>query len=326
MTISHRPGKLHNNADGLSRMALPNNAENPAWDPEKKNKEIPIMGISLSELHDEFFKEIEESYLTDTNTSKLVRILSQEKTDLSLSTTLESPWRELYQEGRFSLLSGLLYYREKHTSVMVLVSDVHKQQILQVCHDEITAGHFSEDRTLERVSTMAWWHKWKLDTHEYVKTSYNSSIHSTTSKAPFILERGYCPRLPKDRLKTRDIEIHPTALSFASMLNKARDHAAQCVKDSIEYNKSRWDKTHKEPNFKELPHKPVPIIETPTEKKFLKILKEKRVRENNQDITLYLVRYKNQGSDGDEWLPAEKVPNSKITLRAYRASKRGNTP
>ena len=36
MTITHRPGKMHNNADALSRMALPNNSENPAWDPEEK--------------------------------------------------------------------------------------------------------------------------------------------------------------------------------------------------------------------------------------------------------------------------------------------------
>ncbi|KAG0143820.1 hypothetical protein CROQUDRAFT_48267 [Cronartium quercuum f. sp. fusiforme G11] len=318
MTIIHGPGELHSNADGLRRMALPNNVDNSAWDPEDIQT-TSVMGISLSELHDEFFKSIEDSYLEDPNTTKLVKILSQEKTDLSLSTTLESPWKELYQEGRFSLLSGLLYYREKHTSVVVIVSDTHKQQMLHVCHDDITAGHFSEDRTLERVSTTAWWVKWKLDTHTYVQT-YNSSIHSTTNKPPCIVERGYCPRLPKDRLRTRDIEIHPTSLSLASMLNKARDYAAQCVKDATDYDKSRWDKTHKEPDFKKTP---VPMVEPTTEKKFLKIIKEKRIQENNKDITLYLVRYKNQGADGDEWLPADKVPNSKSTLRAYRAHKRG---
>ena len=31
MTITHRPGKLHNNADALSRMALPNTTANRAW-------------------------------------------------------------------------------------------------------------------------------------------------------------------------------------------------------------------------------------------------------------------------------------------------------
>jgi hypothetical protein len=54
-------------------------------------------------------------------------------------------------------------------------------------------------------------------------------------------------------------------------------------------------------------------------------LKDKRVKnKDNEDVTLYLVRYKNKGADWDEWLPADKVPNSKVTLRAYRASKREN--
>ncbi|KAG0141227.1 hypothetical protein CROQUDRAFT_99051 [Cronartium quercuum f. sp. fusiforme G11] len=61
-------------------MALPNNEENPAWDPEEKNKEIPILGISLSELHEEFFKEIEESYEQDHNTIKLDYYITEKNT------------------------------------------------------------------------------------------------------------------------------------------------------------------------------------------------------------------------------------------------------
>ena len=156
MTITHRPGKLHNNADGLSRMALPNNPDNPAWDPEDMEKEIPIMGISLADLSEEFFSDIRESYSSDPNTLKLCQILSQVQVDLSLATTLDEPWKDLYFEGRFSLLSGLLYFREKHTSTVVLVSKHHVQQILQVCHDDSMSGHLSEDRTLERVCTTAW--------------------------------------------------------------------------------------------------------------------------------------------------------------------------
>ena len=66
----------------------------------------------------------------------------------------------------------------------------------------------------------------------------------------------------------------------------------------------------------------IPTIDTVGEKKFLKILKQKRIRNNNQDLLLYLVRYKNRSAEEDEWLPADKIPNSKIVLRAYRANKR----
>ena len=45
-------------------------------------------------------------------------------------------------------------------------------------------------------------------------------------------------------------------------------------------------------------------FEKDTEKTVLKVLQHKRVRQNNQDILLFLVRYKNPGADHDEWLPA----------------------
>ena len=184
------------------------------------------------------------------------------------------------------------------------------------------------------------------------------------------------------------------------MLKKAREHATSCIQDAVEYNKTRWDKTHKEPNFKigdqvlistknfnnlqgprklqdsfvgpflvtnlygpnaveviltgefEKKHpvfpvsllkkyvctekekfrsrnqsKPVvviPVLEPDKTKKFLNILKQKRIKQDNKDVTLYLVRYKNKGADHDEWLSAEEVPNAKVTLRAFRASNRGN--
>ena len=56
-------------------------------------------------------------------------------------------------------------------------------------------------------------------------------------------------------------------------------------------------------------------FEKDTEKEVLKVLKHNRVRPNNQDILLFLVRYKNLGADHDEWLPAEKIPNKDKVLR-----------
>lgn len=197
----------------------------------------------------------------------------------------------------------------------------------------------------------------------------------------------------------KNVEIHPTSLSFSTMLTKARQFASHCVKEAVNYNKTRWDKTHKEPNFKvgekvllstinftnlqgpkklqdsfvgpfvikkligknalELilteefdrkhPVFPVslikkfkenedskfksrtkqtekPIVFEPEEdKEILKIIGQKRIRDiNNKDKVLYLVRYKKNNSDKDEWLPEELIPDSKKNLRNFRASKRGN--
>lgn len=62
MSITHRPGKLHKNADGFSRMTLPKSSENLAWEPEDMHKEETVMGITLQDLSEEFFPVIAESH------------------------------------------------------------------------------------------------------------------------------------------------------------------------------------------------------------------------------------------------------------------------
>ncbi|MBW0573115.1 hypothetical protein O181_112830, partial [Austropuccinia psidii MF-1] len=98
ITIIYKEGKSHTNEDGLSRWPLDNVKSNPAYDPEvatkipihfmeidrrknfrfsewepesdtfdsgntdSKGTETPILGISSSELHNEFFSAVLRSY------------------------------------------------------------------------------------------------------------------------------------------------------------------------------------------------------------------------------------------------------------------------
>ena len=93
-------------------------------------------------------------------------------------------------------------------------------------------------------------------THDWVtllpilELAYCTTIHSTTGKAPAILEKGWLPNLPRDFLKQGEVNIHPTANAYAKMYDQARKYAEQCIADATAYNKDRWDKTHKEPEFK----------------------------------------------------------------------------
>ena len=237
-------------------------------------------------------------------------------------------------------------------------------------------------------------------THDWVsllpalEIAYNSSKHSSTKEAPYILERGWIPRMPKTTINDKLPHMHPTALDFKQMLDSTNAHAKKCVEDAVEYNQTRWDKSHKEPEFKigdkvllstinfnnlggsrklkpafvgpftikqlhgknavevilseELSRKhpvfpvslvkpyntrsetiektplPIPMAETPSSEqlKVHKILKDKKERINGKDVRLYLVRYKNQSADKDEWLPDSNIPDGPIHLRNYRASKR----
>ncbi|MBW0554602.1 hypothetical protein O181_094317 [Austropuccinia psidii MF-1] len=52
MTIVHKSGNIHNNADGLSRWALENTRENPQWVPQEEHH---IEGICVTDIGIDFF-------------------------------------------------------------------------------------------------------------------------------------------------------------------------------------------------------------------------------------------------------------------------------
>ncbi|MBW0493441.1 hypothetical protein O181_033156 [Austropuccinia psidii MF-1] len=61
MTIAHKAGNLHKNADGLSGWALANTPDNPAYVPLEAEPQIPIEGINITDIGTELFEEVIES-------------------------------------------------------------------------------------------------------------------------------------------------------------------------------------------------------------------------------------------------------------------------
>ncbi|MBW0551458.1 hypothetical protein O181_091173, partial [Austropuccinia psidii MF-1] len=130
MTIVHKCGNIHKNADGLSRWALANTPENKAWVPQEEHH---IEGICVTEIGTEFFNHA-------------------------------------YDEGRFHLLDGILYHRKTHTYVLALTDRTLINTILHECHDSVASGHLSEDSTLEGLKICSWWPNRKKDVAEYCQT------------------------------------------------------------------------------------------------------------------------------------------------------------
>ncbi|MBW0531376.1 hypothetical protein O181_071091 [Austropuccinia psidii MF-1] len=62
MTIVHKAGNIHNNADRLSRWALANTPDNLAYVPLEAEPQIPIEGINITDIGTEFFEEVREYY------------------------------------------------------------------------------------------------------------------------------------------------------------------------------------------------------------------------------------------------------------------------
>ncbi|MBW0585800.1 hypothetical protein O181_125515 [Austropuccinia psidii MF-1] len=167
MTIVHKAGNIHKNADGLSIWALPTTPDNPAYAPTSAEPQIPIEGINITDVGTEFFEEVRESYKKDKNCHILTAVLDKDCKDVALANYLYDIWRKSYDNGRFHLFDGILYQRSKHTCVMVLCIRMLIKTILLECHDNIYSGNMSEDRTMERIKRCSWWPSWKKDVIEY---------------------------------------------------------------------------------------------------------------------------------------------------------------
>ncbi|MBW0584046.1 hypothetical protein O181_123761 [Austropuccinia psidii MF-1] len=76
MTIVHKDGNIHKNSDGPSRWPLSNDIDNPAYVPEDASPQIPIEGISVTDLNTTFFEELRKSYTQDRNRSILCQLLN----------------------------------------------------------------------------------------------------------------------------------------------------------------------------------------------------------------------------------------------------------
>ena len=87
MTIVHKAGKTHSNADGLRRWALPNTPDSLAWDPEDEDI-FPILGIHVCDLDEAYYSLIKNSYQSDPEFVKLLDILSNENSSHELIASL----------------------------------------------------------------------------------------------------------------------------------------------------------------------------------------------------------------------------------------------
>ncbi|MBW0499047.1 hypothetical protein O181_038762 [Austropuccinia psidii MF-1] len=77
-----------------------------------------------------------------------------------------------------------------------------------------------------------------------LELAYKTSINSSAGKTPEVLEKGWNQRIPYYTLNKRLVDMHPTAISFKIILDKARHHESRCMQDSFKYEREIWDKTH----------------------------------------------------------------------------------
>ncbi|MBW0550790.1 hypothetical protein O181_090505 [Austropuccinia psidii MF-1] len=65
MTLVHKAGNIHKNADGFGIWAFPNASDNHAYVPTSAEPQILIEGIKIRDVGTGFFQEVRESYKQD---------------------------------------------------------------------------------------------------------------------------------------------------------------------------------------------------------------------------------------------------------------------
>ncbi|MBW0532578.1 hypothetical protein O181_072293 [Austropuccinia psidii MF-1] len=117
-------------------------------DTGSEGTETPVLGISSSELHNEFFNARSPA----------------------LESHLGEAWLRDYEDNNTFLIDGLIYRKEKHKSALTVVDKDHISLIQKERHEGPYMGHISGHRTKERVASTAWWPKWEQQLSEHINT------------------------------------------------------------------------------------------------------------------------------------------------------------
>ncbi|KAK3083081.1 hypothetical protein FSP39_013432 [Pinctada imbricata] len=192
MTIEHRPGTQHKNADSLSRKTCNQCKFDPTW--EDKNMSQSHQVISLEE---DFGNEktLSELQKEDTEISKVREWLETKQkpdsTELSLGgVMMKSLWS---QRALLVIYDDMLYRRwtdNKGSTLQAIVPFKERLHILQFSHDHKTSGHLGVTKTLSKIRQSYYWPGLQRDVRHYIagcEVCAKSKGPTKTKRAPMQL-------------------------------------------------------------------------------------------------------------------------------------------
>ncbi|MBW0532071.1 hypothetical protein O181_071786 [Austropuccinia psidii MF-1] len=100
-------------------------------DTDSEGTETLILGISSSELHNEFSNAVMKTYVKYKQCGIFFQLLQQKYSSPKLESQLEEPCLRDYKDDKLFLIDGLLYHREKYTSALIILDRDHISLILQ---------------------------------------------------------------------------------------------------------------------------------------------------------------------------------------------------
>jgi len=228
--IVHRPGRLHGNADALSRRPCRqcgNNGENVT------SAIIRAVTFATIEPGDRWSKEViaapiaadlELSLFVDWLKEGLLPIDSDELVRRDpITKSLHAQWE------RFKLKEGVMYRRywqgRETDDVWQLVPPVsYRDEIMRTAHASVTGGHMGVKKTQTKVAKSAYWVGWTRDVRDCCRScDVCAMYHRGTVKKQEELQ-NMCVGAPWERVAIDVTGPHPQSSKANKFMVTVLDH------------------------------------------------------------------------------------------------------
>ncbi len=203
MKVEHRPGKLHTNADSLSRLPCKQCGQNEIVRPDDDSPNHRVLSLNQLRTPDNSDLEIKVLQESDDNLRQVRDwVLCGTRPDFKKiaaeSYSLKSLW---HQFQRFELHDGILVRRWDETDTgstvfQTVLPTAERRCVLTYSHDDKTAGHLGIKKTLARVRQRFYWPGLQNDVRTYIngcEICARRKSPTMTKKAPMQLVRSGYP-------------------------------------------------------------------------------------------------------------------------------------
>jgi transposase InsO family protein len=163
MEVLYRPGKLHGNADALSRLPQCEQCELKHDDPQKKRnfkilselepKEVERVICKLSKSTNNWTQEDDGELATIIRLMKAGKL--QEKHPIELQGSSENTKRIWERRQQLRIRGGILYLAESNNRYLLLVPQHKRSSLIAITHQ--TLAHVGITKTLSVLKQTYWW-------------------------------------------------------------------------------------------------------------------------------------------------------------------------
>ena len=244
MVISHRPGKLHQNADGLSRIPT-RDANCNYYKPDIKLEDLPCGGcnfcrkldqqwskfendvndvipLAIRRIHNPSWcfsytcEEMRNMQMEDSVTGTLLYWIEHDITPDQNDLMLRKPALKRFwiNNSQLNIQNGVLYYQWEETNFsrnLLIVPDTLKEEVLRHCHDIPSAGHLGIRKTYKKIKQSFMWYKRYVDTKLYVKTCADCNKNKKPNRKPKFNLGQYHASSPLEKIHIDLLGPFPTS-------------------------------------------------------------------------------------------------------------------